>query len=319
MNVLVTGGFGYIGGRLAQVLHRRGHKVMLASRRAMQRPAWLPDAEVVQIDWADPEQMTGICAGVDAVAHLAGMNAEDCETDPAVALAFNGGATARLVAAAITAGARRFLYLSTAHVYSSPLVGTISETTVPRSQHPYATSHLVGEVAVRSASSPGKIEAVVARLSNAFGPPAHVGANCWMLLLNDLVQQALDTRRIVLRSSGLQRRDFIPVGEACRALAHLLDLPKDKLGDGLFNIGSGWSPTVLEMAERVAHRVDLVLGYRPTIERLEEVSAAASVGLSYQPTKLMETGFSPAGEKVIDEEIDSLIRFYIGHRIGAPS
>ena len=107
---------------------------------------------------------------------------------------FNGVATKRLVEAASRAGVKKFIYLSTAHVYASPLVGTITEQTLPNNSHPYASSHLAGESAVLNADERGVIQGVVMRLSNAYGAPMHKGVNCWMLVVNDLCRQAVQTR-----------------------------------------------------------------------------------------------------------------------------
>jgi len=76
------------------------------------------------------------CDGVYVVIQAAGMNAQDCAADPVAALAFNGVATVRLVMAASRTGAQRFISLSTAHVYASPLAGTITEATYPRNLTP---------------------------------------------------------------------------------------------------------------------------------------------------------------------------------------
>jgi UDP-glucose 4-epimerase len=144
MRILVIGGFGFVGGRVAKHLHRAGYSIVLGTRQAYSSPEWLRQAEVVQLHWHDAAALERSCRGVDVVIHAAGMNAQDCAADPVSALEFNGLATARLLAAAIRAGVQRFIYLSTAHVYASPLVGTITENTCPRNLHPYATSHLGG-------------------------------------------------------------------------------------------------------------------------------------------------------------------------------
>lgn len=311
VRILVTGGFGFVGGRLAQLLVQDGHVVVLGSRRAAEAPAWLPDSEVVQMDWLDAGQLRRVCDNVDAVAHLAGMNARECASNPGEALAFNGGATSRLVDAATSAGVERLLYLSTAHVYANPLVGVINEDTRTTSQHPYATSHLAGEIAVRDAHWLRQIEGIVVRLSNTVGAPTHSGVDCGSLLVNDLVRQAGETRAMTLRSTGTQRRDFVALSEACRAIAHLLELRSDLVGEGLFNVGGGWSPTVFEMTQRVADRFEKLQGVSISIPHAYgEVDQQPSM-LVYERLRLIESGFAPSGAGAIDDEIDSLIRFCV--------
>lgn len=267
MRVLITGGFGYIGGRLAEHLHKAGHQIILGSRSSRSSPAWLPKAEVVQTDWNDTCALERICTGIDVVIQAAGMNAQDCSADPLAALEVNGLATARMTAAASRSRVKRFIYLSTAHVYASPLAGTITEETCPRNLHPYATSHLAGENAALGACLRGEIESVVLRLSNSFGAPTHRDANCWMLLVNDLCRQAAESGKMVLSSSGLQQRDFIPLAKVCRAIEHLSSRDFSPHLPEIVNVGSGVSKSVLEMAELVRRRCRLTLGFDPEFSK----------------------------------------------------
>ncbi len=286
-------------------LVQAGHQIVLGSRNPITPPVWLPHAEVAQIEWDDGRALEHRCNGVDVVIQAAGMNAQDCTSDPVGALAFNGVGTARLVAAASRADVQRFIYLSTAHVYASPLLGTITEDTCPRNLHPYATSHLAGEHAVLSARQQrGQIQGIVLRLSNAFGTPMHKDVNCWMLLVNDLCRQAVQTRKLVLRSSGLQQRDFITLEDVSRSVDHLLGLNRELYGEGLFNLG-GQSLSVWEMTQRIAARCQAVLGFSPEIVRPEPVLNEQIASLLYDCEKLYRTGFRPKG--VIDKELDDTL------------
>lgn len=306
MRVLITGGFGYVGGRVAQYLDHLGFRIVLGSRTHNTPPSWLPGAESVQTDWNDEDELEEMCRGVDIVLHAAGMEAKDCEANPEAALEFNGLATARLVSAACRGGVRRFLYLSTAHVYASPLVGTITEESCPRNLHPYATSHLAGELAVMSAGQRGPIEGVILRLSNAFGPPAHTKANCWMLLVNDLCRQSVLTRTIRLRSAGLQRRDFVTLYDVSRAIFHLIGRKKETLGDGVFNIGGMASTRVIDMARLIRTRCLAVLGFAPEITLSEIAATDEPFDLDFRVDKILNTGFQLI--RNVDEEIDATLK-----------
>lgn len=305
--ILITGGMGFIGGRLAQHLYQAGNQILLGSRTAQLPPVWLPEAEVVKMAWNDNDALYKTCSRVDQIIHAAGMNAYDCIENPIKALAFNGLTTARLLNAGIRAGVNRFIYLSTAHVYGSPLAGNITEETCPVSLHPYATSHRAGEDMVRAAHQRREIEGVVIRLSNAFGAPSYVDANCWMLLVNDLCRQAVISRSLVLRSSGLERRDFIPLTDLCCAVKHLLRNPLRGLGNGLFNVGGEWSPTIIEMAYFVQQRCSLVLGFQPEISHAQTLSEVEGSELKYCINSLRKTGFQLSMSPAI--EIDQLLKF----------
>lgn len=308
MKTLITGGFGYLGGRLAQFLASQSdYELFLGSRQQSEPPSWLPKSKVVCTEWASSKSLEKICAGIDTIVHLAGMNAQGCTADPIAALEFNAVATARLLRAAVRQRVRRFIYLSTAHVYSSPLTGKITEETHPTSLHPYATSHLAGEDVVRTAHYGGEIEGVVIRLSNAYGAPAHKDANCWMLLVNDLCRQAVTRRSMVLRSTGLQKRNFIPMVDACRAVEHLLHLPIQISGKNIFNVGGGESLAIWEAVRLVQERCTVVLGYHPKIECAPRQSDEISAELDYRSDALFQSGFRLGSNKV--GEIDQLLKF----------
>jgi UDP-glucose 4-epimerase len=307
MRILVTGGQGFIGGRLAQYLVLAGHQIDLGSRTVASSPSWAPQVSVVQMDWLDRRSLEHVCTGVDVVIHAAGMNAQDCSADPVAALDFNGLATARLAASANSAGVGRFIYLSTAHVYSSPLVGAITEDTCPRNVHSYASSHLAGENAVLAHNHNGSMTGIVLRLSNALGAPVHRDVNCWMLLVNDLCRQAVTSRSLVLRTAGLQRRDFVTLTDVSRAISHVIDLNNERIGNAIFNVGGAWAPSVLEMAKIIQTRCSVILGYTPNIACPDPIDAEVTVDLEYKIAGLLSSGYSLTGQSIA--EIDSLLIF----------
>jgi UDP-glucose 4-epimerase len=305
VKLLITGGFGYLGSRLAQYFASQGgYDIVLGSRASQDVPEWSPQARVVNIPWDSAGGLDDACAGVDVIIQAAGLNAQACYSDPVAALEFNGAATGRLLQTAIRQKVRRFIYVSTAHVYSSPLEGRITEESCPASLHPYATSHRAAEDLVRHAQQRELIEGIVVRLSNAFGAPAHKDANCWMLLVNDLCRQAVQTRKLELRSSGLQQRDFITLEDVACAAGHLIGLTREQYGDGLFNLG-GASLSVWEMTQRIAARCRAVLGFSPEIVRPEPALNERIASLHYDCTKLRKTGFRLTG--VMDNELDNTL------------
>jgi UDP-glucose 4-epimerase len=306
--VLITGGFGYLGGRLSQFLSSQGnYEVLLGSRNQTQSPSWLPTASVVQTQWDSIPSLLKVCSGVKTIVHLAGMNAENCSVDPATALEVNAVSTTRFLQVAIRQGVKRFIYLSTAHVYGSPLMGVITEETLPVPTHPYAYSHRAGEDAVLSAHHKGLIDGVVIRLSNSFGVPADKDANCWMLLVNDLCRQAVSLGKIVLHSRGMQKRDFIPLHDVTRAIKHVIEWPEQEFGCGPFNLGGEASYRIIDLAEFTATRCEAVLGYRPEIERQESAHDEESLELTYCIDKLKKTGFILNGK--MENEIDATLVF----------
>lgn len=308
--ILITGGLGYLGGRIAKYIAAHcGISPLLGSREdSAVSPTWLPHAKVVRMDWDSIEQLESVCVHADTVVHLAAMNENDCAVDPVGALLVNGVATVRLVEAAARAKVRRFIYLSTAHVYGAPLAGCITEKTLPRPRHPYATSHRAAEDSILAAYDSKQFTAAILRLSNGFGAPAQAKVNRWTLLVNDLCRQAVVQQRLVLRSAGLDQRDFITLEDVARAIVHIAVVPESHIGDGVFNVGSGQAVRVIEMAEAIAQRCQAILGFQPPIIKPESTNSVTQ-NLDYRIDKLLATGFTLQGS--INDEIDATLRLCV--------
>ncbi|MBP6621108.1 MAG: NAD-dependent epimerase/dehydratase [Alcaligenes sp.] len=306
ISVLLTGGLGYLGGRIAQALVAGGYRVHCGTRRAeMKAPDWLPEIQMVTLDWNSNESLIKACRGVDCIIHLAAMNEVESATDPVGALETNGVASLRLLEAAKSVGVRRFIYFSTAHVYGAPLHGNVDETTLPRPVHPYAITHKVAEDFVLAAHDRKQIEGVVIRLSNGFGAPVTPNVDRWTLLVNDLCRQAATRGELRLNSAGAQLRDFIPLADVARAVNHLLELDVEQLADGLFNLGGGKAMSILEMAERIAARWRALTGRDIAIVRPAGDSLAPPA-FRYHSDKLAATGFTLIGQ--VDREIDDTLQ-----------
>lgn len=308
MRILVTGGFGYVGGRVAQYLSKLGHHVLLASRIPRVSPEWLPESEQISLDWSAPETLTSACMGVDVIVHAAGMNAKDCQANPLHAFEVNALHTGLLIESAKVAGVKRFVYFSTAHVYSSTLLGLIDEKVLTENYHPYASSHLAAEYLVLGATG---IESVVLRLSNACGAPAHAAVNGWMLLVNDLCRQIVVNGKMQLHSDASQLRNFIPMTDVAAAVEHMLALPLDNNSENIFNLGGDHTMRIGEMAEFVASRFELLWGVRPAIERLSSKAAFMNDSLVYDLTKLKSTGFHL--KQSLEQEVDQTLLFCKSH------
>ena len=302
--VLVTGGTGYIGGRLVRaLLSDATFSVTIAGRRAR------PSQSGVQpraVDWNNPASLDAICRAQDMVVHLAAMNEQDCEIDPVLALRSNGLATLMLLRAAQSAGVRRFVYLSTSKVFGANPTGTIDESSVPRPENHYAITHRLAEDYVLSAHDNGQLQGIVLRLSNSLGAPADPSVNAWMLIANDLCCQAATTKRIALKSSGLAWRNFIAMADTVAAVRHALTMSPDLLSNGLFHLGGPQSLRIWDLALRIAGRADKMFEQSTKVERAPQQPAEELPMLDWRIDKFTSTGWRPA--KALDAEIDDTLQ-----------
>lgn len=306
--VLITGAFGYLGGRISHFLTQNENlKLRLGTRRSIKKPPeYAKKSTIVQLNMSSESNLNAACKGVEYIVHLAAPNEIESASDPEAALLNTGVGTLKLIEAAERSGVNKIIYFSTAHVYGAPLIGHITEENVPRPAHPYAIAHRLAEDFILQAHDQKKITGIVVRVSNGFGAPVNPDITRWTLLVNDLCKQAVTTGQLVLRSTGIQRRDFITIADICSAVSHLLYLPTQKCENGLFNLGGDCSLMIIEMVESIAARCKEVLHFTPQIIRSQPQISEKSVPLEYSITKLKRSGFILTNN--MNNEIDSTLK-----------
>ena len=290
--VLLVGGFGNLGGRIAAHLSQfQDHQIILASRKKQAAPLWAKDAQTIQLDVTDPTTFTNIPKSVNCIVQLAATNDVDSAQNPELARSVTTEGTASLLNAAIHNGIERFVYFSTAHVYGAPLQGMFTESSTTHAVHPYATTHLEAESAVAAAHENRDIQGIRVRLSNGFGRPMAYEAADWRTLTSDLCRQAVVEKRMEMRTDGLQERNFITKTDIARAVQHLIALPTSLTSDGLFNLGGSQSQSLLAMATTIQERAQKKYSAEIPLHRPEPTSADIQ-HLNFDIHKLLNTGFS---------------------------
>lgn len=288
--LLITGAYGYIGARLAAFLHQKGYDICLGVRKAQKTSTILDQLETRVFDLLNPSTFINALKDISVVIHLASLNEIESAYDPDLAIQVNTLGTYRLAHAAKNVGVQRFIYFSTAHIYGAPLCGTITEYVLPKPIHPYAITHRAAEDYVYAMHRNQEMEGVIIRLSNSFGYPLYKDVHRWTLVVNDLCRQIFEKGQIVLKTSGIQKRDFIAMEDVCRAVDHLINLDKDKLQDGIFNLGAQ-SMSIAKMADLIASLCQKEFKFIPPIMKPESLSTDVSSDLTYSIHKLEKTGF----------------------------
>lgn len=308
MRILITGAQGFIGGRVAEAFYAKGYEVVLASRSKIESFKSSSKVNTAHINWSNESSLQAACDNVDVIVHAAGMNSNDCALDPVKAFEVNALYTGRLINAAISQKVKRLIYLSTAHIYSNPLLGEISENTCPKNLHPYATSHLAGENLVISNKD---IQGIVLRLSNAYGPPINKNVNCWMLLVNDLCKQIIEENKISLKSDVSQLRDFISMSDVVNAIEHFLNFSIQPSSEKIFNVGGEFAITIRDMAELISSRANHLFGYKPKIIIKNSKRNYDGENLKYNVERIKSTGFKI--KNLCHAEIDTTLLFCKKH------
>jgi nucleoside-diphosphate-sugar epimerase len=172
MSVLITGGTGFIGSRLAYACRDSGQAVKVLGQEntpaERANACWLTEKGVELILGSVGEEgvVRDAMAGVDTVYHLAAAQHEANVPDSHFR-EVNVEGTRRVLDAASAAGVRRVVHGSTIGVYGA-LEGTIDENSPCRPDNVYGITKLEGERVVRSFN--GRLEAVIVRISETYGP-----------------------------------------------------------------------------------------------------------------------------------------------------
>jgi UDP-glucose 4-epimerase len=259
MRVLVTGGFGYVGGAVAKRLDDAGHEVALLTRRP-RPPAELPlAAEVWVADLLDSDQLDKLVTDhqLDGVCHLAGLvRVRESFDDPAGYFQVNVGGTANLLAALARSAERtgrpvRLVFASTAAVYGQAAGEPINEDHPLAPTSPYGASKLAAEQLISYQAATGALAGVTLRgfaIAGAIG--AHGDTDRSRIIPKALAVAAGHAPRVEVNGDGSAVREFTHVADV--ADAYLLALATARPGEHLAcNVGTGQGVTVREVLETV--------------------------------------------------------------------
>lgn len=309
MNILITGGLGYIGGRIASYLKEKetDFRIFLTTRdKDRKLPLWADKFTVQQMNLLDEDSIANCLKNrsIDVIIHLAALNEIDSIKDPELALEVNTKGTYKLLNVANAHNVNQFIYFSTFHVYGETSRSVITEETPTRPFHPYAITHRAAEDFVTFFNRYHKMKTLIFRLSNGYGYPMDMDINRWTLIFNDLCKQAVTSGRIVLKSSGKQYRDFISLHDVARAVYHFLFAVPDKWGDGLYNLGGDCSMSILEVAKRISnvYRTKYSKNILEIKTGQDDSDSITSKPVNYSVEKIAETGFTLKGDMISEIE-----------------
>jgi dTDP-L-rhamnose 4-epimerase len=289
--VLITGGAGFIGSHLADQLLARGDRVRVLDALVEQvhgdgtRPSYLnADVELRVGDVRDEDAVRSALEGVDAVVHLAArVGVGQSMYELAAYTSANSLGTAVLLQAIAARPVRKLVVASSMSIYGEGLyldaggqpveppertreqlaahgwdfAGLTPVATPERKRlglsSIYALNKHEQERACLIAGPAYGVPTVALRLFNTYGPRQAL-SNPYTGVLAIFASRLLNDRAPRIFEDGLQRRDFVWVGDVARAFA--LALERDGADGEAVNIGSGVSVDVREIAERLARVLD---------------------------------------------------------------
>lgn len=301
MRVLIVGGQGFIGSTLASELATRGHCVYIAGRNPAEN---LNLGIADQIHWDATEEWSLSTPKFDVVVHLASSNGAE-SLNSLNTFTNNLAVTRNVINLCSRVRNASLLYVSTFQVLGR-WSGVVDDQTPAQPATEYGFCHLVAEEHAKMFARNYGRKLFIARPTNIVGVSANTDAIRWDTVPAEFCRQAIVDRRIQIRSSGMQHRDFLSVQDAACRLASLLDVRH--LWDSKARlVGSGSSITVTTVAKMVTDSLQRLFGRqiyvrrrhgeRSTIEISAELKLARS---SFQGVNLVAAA-SLKLQRTVDE------------------
>lgn len=211
-------------------------------------------------DILDVNLLAEAVRGCHAVIHLAGLWLQDCQSSPRSCLEVNVGGTYNLLEASVNAGVERFIFSSSASVYSVVETTRISEYSPVAGSNMYSASKLSAESFCTAFANASHMKCINLRYMNVYG--SRQVQKLGMGVVPALLSSILSGSRPLILGDGLQSYDFVNAMDVARA--NLLALTSDA-DTGSYNVGSGVGTNIKDLVDLLLRicSSDLIPEYRP--------------------------------------------------------
>jgi len=264
--VLVTGGAGFVGSHLVELL-APSNDVTVIDDFSVGTRANLSSSPQVNVLHADIRDRAAIDAAVkraEVIFHLAVVCLRVSIPDPMTSHDVNALGTLNvLLAARESSSLDRFVYVSSSEVYGTARQVPMDERHPLNPMTPYAAAKLAGEAYALSFHRTYGLPATVIRPFNVYGPRAHAEGASGEVIPR-FVARAIAGKPLVVFGDGLQTRDFTWVGDSVRGI--LVAAECDELVGDCVNIARGQEVRVLDIARLVQE----LLGTRSQIQHQDD-------------------------------------------------
>jgi len=252
MKTIVTGGAGFIGSHLCELLLAKGHEVVALDNLVSGRMNNLrdfkqhPHFDLIQADIRDRASIRPIFSGIDWVFHLAGLaDIVPSIEQPEAYFNTNVNGTFNVLECAREHKIKRLVYAASSSSYGIPDTYPTPESSPMKPQYPYALTKHMGEEILLHWSSIYKLPAVSLRLFNVFGPRSRT-SGAYGAVFGVFLAQKLNQQPLTIVGDGAQSRDFTFVTDVAEAF---LRAAESNISGEAMNVGSGNHYSVNRLAE----------------------------------------------------------------------
>lgn len=253
--ILVTGGAGFIGSHLVDLLISQGHQVTVLDNESTGKRAYVnPAATFIAGDVRNKADLAPIFeAGLDAVMHIAGQASIRLSfMDPSADLNVNTLGTINIIDLCMAHRVPRLLFASSMTIYGNPSQSPTPEDHAPMPLSNYAVTKYAAERYAHIAGARTDLDfpfhVTSFRMFNVYGPRQSL-TNAYQGVFAIFIGNVLRGEPINIHADGEQSRDFVHVADIARAWAGALDDPRSY--GQVINLGTGQPTSVNTLCDAV--------------------------------------------------------------------
>src|SRR5882724_1314089 len=249
---VVTGGAGFIGSHMVDLLVDRGYSVVVIDNLVTGRAENLaqhrrePRVVLHEIDMYTVKADSRLFKGVNHVFHFGGIGDIVPSIErPLEYMRANVDGTLAVLEASRHAGVRKFVYAASSSCYGMATELPTTEQAPIRPEYPYALSKYLGESAALHWGQVYRLPVISIRMFNVYGPRVRT-TGAYGAVFGVFLAQKLHGKPFTVVGDGSQRRDFVYVTDVARA--YLMAAESAESGQG-FNLGAGDPQTINRLIE----------------------------------------------------------------------
>ncbi|MCX6764130.1 MAG: SDR family oxidoreductase [Candidatus Nealsonbacteria bacterium] len=252
MKTIVTGGAGFIGSHLVELLLERKHSVLVLDNFVTGRQENLAhlknnkNLELIQVDISDFDKIKDYFKGVDWVFHLAALaDIVPSIVEPLKYHNSNINGTVSVLEASRRAKVKRFIYAASSTCYGLAEIFPTPESAPIKPEYPYALTKYLGEQIALHWCKVYKLPVISLRSFNVYGPRSRTSGT-YGAVFGVFLAQKLAKKPFTVVGDGTQTRDFTFVKDVVRAF---LAAAESGVTGEIFNVGSGGTYSINRVIE----------------------------------------------------------------------
>lgn len=251
MKILVTGGAGFLGSHIVDLLIEKGVEtyVLRSGFRSKKHPDIVnKEAHIIEGDLLDYWNLVKATKTVDMVFHCGAVLSHYAENYPELAFDVNVKGTWLLKKACKQNLVQRIIFASTSFVYGDPTTIPLSEDAPLNPKGNFEVGKLAAEK-ILQAVHPYQIPYTILRLFNIYGPRSYPTADgLYTQATTTFILKALKGESIEVHMDGKQELDFVYVKDVAEAF---WDCTSESARNMIFNVGSGKSHQIITLANTI--------------------------------------------------------------------